>query len=165
MPSMTRTRRLVISGLGVTALTAVFGAMTLPSSPTSFAMPTLDRSGSTPTPTMADDMPGMDMSSDSPSTSGYPGPTDIPETKPTTPAPDQGGGEMSGDMPGMDMPGDEHDHGSSPEVVSNRPLAPVLGTFGGGTSAVMITAGFLRRRDRVASAAKQAARAARKAAK
>jgi len=170
---------------------AVVAMMTFPSKPTtSVAGQSLTSSGDTQG--MSSDMPGMDMgpgSSDVPEAdptpaatpdpgSGampgmtgdmngmdmYPVPKDIPATKPT-PAPDHGGGEMSGDMPGMDMPGSEHDHGSTPAVASDRPLAPVLGTFGGGTSAVMLTAGFLRRRDRSASTAKQAARAARKAQK
>jgi hypothetical protein len=59
------------------------------------------------------------------------------------------------------MPGMSGVDGHSETAVASRPLAPVLGTFGGGTSAVMLTAGFLRRKDRAAGAAKQAARAAR----
>lgn len=61
---------------------------------------------------------------------------------------------MSGDMPGMSG-GDGH----SEAAVANRPLTPVLGTFGGGTSAVMLAAGLLRRRDRARDLAKKAGRA------
>jgi hypothetical protein len=112
--------------------------------------PTSD-SGSGDMPGMTGDMPGMDM---------YPVPKDIPAAKPT---PDP----HSSDMPGMsgDMPGMSGEDGHSETTVKDRPLAPVLGTFGGGTSAVMITACFLRRRDRATGAAKQAARAARRAQK
>jgi hypothetical protein len=108
-------------------------------------MPGMDMSGSTstPTPTMAADMPGMDMSGSTP-----------------TPTP-----SSSGDMPGMDMPGMDHEHGNTAESAQPRPLAPVLGTFGGGTSAVLLGAGFLRRKDRAASLAKKATRLARKAEK
>ena len=94
-----------------------------------------------PTPSMAADMPGMDMSG----------------TEPTpTPTP-----SMAADMPGMDMSGG-HEHGATTESVSARPLAPVLGTFGGGTSAVLLAAGFLRRKDRAANQARNAATAARR---
>ena len=84
----------------------------------------------------------------------------------STPSPTSSS-DMPG-MPGMDSgSGDEHgqspDHASAGEVAPPRPLAPVLGTFGGGTAAVMLTAGFLRRRDRARDQAKKAARAARRA--
>jgi hypothetical protein len=92
----------------------------------------------TPPAEMPQDMPGMDMSVSSPA--------------PTT--------EMPQDMPGMDMPGDSHGHGDATGASSNRPLAPVLGTFGGATSAVLLTAGMLRRKDRAADLAKRAARLA-----
>ncbi len=82
----------------------------------------------------------MDMSASSP--------------EPTIPA------DMPPDMPGMDMPGDSHGHGDATGASSNRPLAPVLGTFGGATSAVLLTAGMLRRKDRAADLAKRAARLA-----
>ena len=106
---------------------------------------------------MPSDMPGMDMSGtdhgsgDAPATSAPPG--------------------SSGEMPGMDMgSGDTHGtdsgHSSMAEDASTvRPLVPVLGTFGGGTSAVLLAAGFLRRKDRIRNRAKAAARAARKGAK
>jgi len=109
-------------------------------------MPGMDMSGATtapaapvptPTPTgMPTDMPGMDMSGSSP--------------EPTIPA----------DMPGMDMTGDGHSHDGTTGASGHRPLAPVLGTFGGATSAVMLTAGMMRRKDRAADLAKQAARLA-----
>ena len=85
------------------------------------------------------DMPGMDMGGSSP--------------EPTIPA------EMPPDMPGMDMTGDSH--GAS----ASRPLAPVLGTFGGATSVVFFAAGLMRRKDRAASLVKKAARIAGRAKK
>ncbi|MGV8910959.1 MAG: hypothetical protein ACOH1Y_18470 [Propionicimonas sp.] len=106
----------------------------------------MDMSGSTPAPTgpteMPTDMPGMDMSG-------------------STPAP-TGSTEMPTDMPGMEMHG-SHGEAAVPEGI--RPLAPVMGTFGGGTAAVLLTAGFLRRKDRAASLAKKSARAAHTTAK
>jgi len=68
----------------------------------------------------------------------------------------------SGDSPGVEMPGG-HEEAAAPEAI--RPLVPVMGTFGGGTAVVLLTAGLLRRKDRAASQAKQAARAARRSAK
>jgi len=87
---------------------------------------------------------------------------------------------MSGDMAGMDhgsaavpksapsltmsseMPGMTPDHGNTAKMAPDRPLAPVLGTFGVGSSAVMLTAGLMRRRDSNRSRAREAARAARR---
>ena len=74
------------------------------------------------------------------------------------------------DMPGMthehgsgDSPWNQpHDHGTA-AAPQDRPLALVLGTFGGGTSAVLLSAGFLRRKDRARAQARQAARAASRA--
>jgi uncharacterized protein involved in copper resistance len=89
---------------------------------------------------MDPDMPGMDMSGSTP-------------PKPT---------------PGMDpnMPGMSHDeHGEAAGAAADRPLAPVLGTFGGGSAAVLLTAGMLRRRERAASSARKAVRAAGRAQK
>jgi len=68
-------------------------------------------------------------------------------------------------MPGMDMTGDSHGHGSEAEADTKRPLAPVLGTFGGGSAAVLLTAGMLRRKDRAAALAKKAACMAGRASK
>jgi hypothetical protein len=71
---------------------------------------------------------------------------------------------MDPEMPGMDMPGGSHDeHGEGTEAVVDRPLLPVLGTFGGGSAAVLLTAGMLRRKDRAANLAKKAARASGRA--
>jgi hypothetical protein len=102
-------------------------------------------------------------------------------TQPSSTTHDHGAGADMPDMP--DMPGMTHtqDSGDSPwkthddtgtaahthggTAAQPRPLAPVLGTFGGGTSAVLLTAGFLRRKDRAASQVKQAARAARRSRK
>ena len=92
-------------------------------------------------------------------------------------------GQMN--MPGMDMPEAEHDSGKAPEpghdsaempgmehgagdtaaAAEDRPIGPVLGTFGGGSAAVLLTAGIMRRRDRAATLAKKAARAAGRAQK
>jgi hypothetical protein len=94
---------------------------------------------------MPPDMPGMDMGGSSP--------------EPTIPAP------MPPDMPGMDMTGDTHSNGGATGSAAKRPLAPVLGTFGGASSAVLLTAGMLRRKDRAASLAKKAARIAGRAKK
>lgn len=119
---------------------------------------------STPAPAGQGEMPGMDMSG--------------MDTSGSTPAP-----AGNGEMPGMDMPEAEHgsgdasdsghgsgdmpgmDHADSAGASSNRPLAPVLGTFGGGSAAVLLTAGMMRRKDRAASLAKKAARAAGRAEK
>jgi hypothetical protein len=101
------------------------------------------------------DMPGMDM----PGMDHGSGDATASQPQPTPSA------EMPQDMPGMDMPGAEHRHGDTAEAAPVRPLAPVLGTFGGGTTAVLLAAGLLRRKDRAASQAKDATRLARKASK
>ena len=169
MTSMTGTRRIVISAVAVAA--AMFVAvMMLASRSTSSAMdgssPPNASSGDMPgmampgmdmaTPTPSGDMQGMDMSG----MDHGPGDATASSPPPTS----------SGDMPGMDMPGMDSGsgdaHRTSPglemagESASARPIAPVLGTFGGGTSAVLFAAGFLRRKDRAASRAKKATRLA-----
>jgi hypothetical protein len=63
------------------------------------------------------------------------------------------------------MPGDSHEHGGTTGTAAKRPLAPVLGTFGGASSAVLLSAGMLRRKDRAAGLAKKAARIAGRAKK
>jgi hypothetical protein len=64
------------------------------------------------------------------------------------------------------MSGTSHDeHGATTGDTVHRPLVPVLGTFGGGSAAVLLTAGILRRKDRATSLAKKAARAAGRAKK
>jgi hypothetical protein len=88
---------------------------------------------------MPQDMPGMDMSGGS-------------SPAPSAPA-------MSPDMPGMDM------GGSSTGAAANRPLAPVLGTFGGATAAILFTASMIRRKDLAAGLAKRAARISGRAGK
>jgi hypothetical protein len=114
--------------------------------PTTMAqdMPGMDMSGSSPTPpppsaAMPQDMPGMDLSGGS-------------SPAPSAPA-------MSPDMPGMDM------SGSSTGAAANRPLAPVLGTFGGATAAILFTASMIRRKDLAAGLAKRAARISGRAGK
>ena len=119
-------------------------------------MPGMDMSGSSPAPTeapMPQDMPGMDMGGSTPATTETPMPQDMPGmdmggSSPEPTIPDN----MSPDMPGMDMGG--HTHGAA----AHRPLAPVLGTFGGGTAAVLLSAGMLRRKDQAADLVKKAAR-------
>lgn len=133
------TSRTVISSVAVAV--AIFAAvMAFESRSTSF-----DEAGSAQSNSssggMAADMPGMDMSG----TESTPTPTPTPS--------------MAADMPGMDMSGD-HEHATT--AASARPLAPVLGTFGGGTSAVLLAAGFLRRKERAANQARKAAIAARR---
>jgi hypothetical protein len=118
-------------------------------------MPGMDMSGGSPAPTeapMPQDMPGMDMGGSTPAPTGAPIPQDMPGMdmgggSPAPAAPDN----MPPDMPGMDMGGSPHG------AAANRPLAPVLGTFGGGAAAVLLTAGMLRRKDQAAGLAKKAA--------
>jgi hypothetical protein len=119
------------------------------------------------------EMEGMDMSGTDH------GSGDVTETSPTA-------AHGSGEMEGMDMSGTDHgtsdkpdadhgsgqmpgmspqEHGKTAEEVVDRPLAPVLGTFGGGTAAVMLTAGLLRRRDRAQSQTKKHAHADRRSQK
>jgi hypothetical protein len=152
MASINGTRRIVISTVGLAAASVVTGAMMVVSVQTASATPTLTHgstvvSESSPAPTMDPDMPGMDMGGSTPAEAPAPAPT------------------MDPDMPGMDMPGMDHEHGGAAEVAAHRPLAPVLGTFGGGSAAVLLTAGMLRRKDRAASLAKRAARLAGRAKK
>jgi hypothetical protein len=120
-----------------------------------------------PPPTPSGDMPGMDMSGMDMSGSA---PTTAPEDHGEMPGMDMSGSTptptttMDPEMPGMDMPGGSHDeHGEGTEAVVDRPLLPVLGTFGGGSAAVLLTAGMLRRKDRAATLAKKAARASGRA--
>jgi hypothetical protein len=128
-------------------------------------MPGMDMSGSSPAPTnppaMPQDMPGMDMSGSSPAPTNPPAmPQDMPgmDMSGSSPAPTNPPA-MPQDMPGMDM------SGSSSGAAVHRPLAPVLGTFGGGTAAVLLTAGMMRRKDLDLSLAKKAARIAGRAQK
>ena len=76
----------------------------------------------------------------------------------STPTPTSPAG-MPADMPGMDM------SGTTTGAAAHRPLAPVLGTFGGGTAAVLLTANMIRRKDLARRLAKQAARIAGRAGK
>jgi len=159
MARRTGTSRTVISSVAVAF--AIFAAvMAFESRSTSF-----DEAGSAQSNSssggMAADMPGMDMSGTQPT------PTPVPSMAPDMPGMDMSGTQptptpaasMAPDMPGMDMSGD-HEHATT--AASARPLAPVLGTFGGGTSAVLLAAGFLRRRDRAANQARKAAITARR---
>ena len=121
---------------------------------------------SSPWPSMAGDMPGMDHGDGH---GGSPAPAasaDSPwntHDDSGTGAHEHGSGDSpakaddhgSGSMPGMD-------HGTAAAAAPDRPLAPVLGTFGGASSAIMFSAVFLRRKDRAQRQARQAARAARR---
>jgi hypothetical protein len=164
-------RRFGIASVGATvAATAAFGSLMLTSdqeasaaAPVSAAsVPAglgFDDPPAPPNPNdMPQDMPGMDMSG-----GGSPEPAPPADMPPDMPGMDMSGGgspeptippDMPPDMPGMDMTGDSHGHGAA----GKKPLAPVLGTFGGATSAVLLSAGMLRRKDRALSLAKKASR-------
>ena len=136
MARRTGTTRTLISSVAVAV--AIFAAvMAFESRSMSFDEAGSAQSNSSSGGMAGMNMPGMDMSGSDP-----------------TPTP-----SMAADMPGMDMSGD-HEHATT--AASARPLAPVLGTFGGGTSAVLLTAGFLRRKDRAANQARKAATTARR---
>ena len=146
MARRTGTTRTLISSVAVAV--AIFAAvMAFESRSTSFDEAGSAQSNSGSGGMAGMNMPGMDMSGSDPT----PTPTPTPS--------------MAADMPGMDMSGAGHEHGATTESVSARPLAPVLGTFGGGTSAVLLAAGFLRRKDRAANQAREAATAARRSRK
>ncbi len=83
----------------------------------------------------------------------------------SSPSPTASGEEHGTEHGSADKPGADSGHGDTAAVATDRPVAAVLGTFGGASSAVMLSAAFLRRRDRAISLAKQADRAARKAQK
>ena len=180
MKNITGARRIVISAV-VLAVAGVVAVMMLASRPASSDMAGMagmdhgsgDAHASSSSPSGSGDMPGMDMSGmDMSGGASTPTPTPTPSMAADMPGMDMSGTEptptptptpsMAADMPGMDMSGD-HEHATT--AASARPLAPVLGTFGGGTSAVLLAAGFLRRKDRIANQAKQAARATRRSAK
>jgi len=174
-------RRIGVASVGATvAATAILGSLILTSHQEASAAATVSaaavpaglRSDTSPTPTnpaeMPMDMPGMDMGGGS-SPAPTP-PADMPQNmpgmdmggstpEPTTPA------NMPPEMPGMDMPGDSHEHGGETGTATKRPLAPVLGTFGGASSAVLLSAGMMRRKDRALNLAKKAARVAGRAGK
>ena len=164
-PGWRRRIRVVSVGTAAAAI-AVLGSLTLTSHQESSAatltsaaaVPLAVRSGSSPTPAstagMPADMPGMDMSGSTPTPAPSASmPADMPGmdmsggSSPATSAP-----AMSPDMPGMDM------SGSSTGAGASRPLAPVLGTFGGATAATLFAAGMVRRKDLAADLAKKAAR-------
>ena len=146
MARRTGTSRTLISSVGVAV--AIFAAvMAFESRSMSFDEAGSAQSNSSSGGMAGMNMPGMDMSGSDPAPEPTPTPTPTPS--------------MAADMPGMDMSGG-HEHGATTESVSARPLAPVLGTFGGGTSAVLLAAGFLRRKDRAANQARNAATAARR---
>ena len=125
--------------------------------------------GSSPSPAMSGDMPGMDhgsadvpASSPSPTSPGHvhgtePGSAHGPASSPSPTSP----AHVHGTEPGSDVPGAGSPHGKTEGPAPERPVAAVLGTFGGASSAVLLSAGFLRRKDRARNQVKQAARAAR----
>src|SRR5665647_3557253 len=116
MARRTGTSRTVISSVGVAV--AIFAAvMAFESRSMSFDEAGSAQSNSSSGGMAGMNMPGMDMSGSDPTPAPTPTPTPTPS--------------MAADMPGMDMSGG-HEHGATTESVSARPLAPVLGTFGGG---------------------------------
>ncbi len=156
------TRTIVASFIGLIVATAVVAVVVLTSRPTSSAHTSESLASSSVGSGMdhgSEDMGGM---------TDHDG-GDVPATSPTVePSADHTHG--SGDVPRMTNHDAADVPATSPRIdpghagaTADRPLAPVLGTFGGGASAVMLSAGFLRRRDKARAAAKQAARAARKA--
>src|SRR5664280_455783 len=170
-PGWRRRIRVVSVGTAVAAI-AVLGSLTLPSHQESSAatpisaaaIPVAVGSDTSPTPAstaaMPADMPGMDMSGSTPTP---PPPASMPADMPgmdmsggSSPAPSAPA--MSPGMPGMDM-------GGSSTGAATRPLAPVLGTFGGATAVVLFTASMMRRKDLAAGLAKRAARIAGRAKK
>jgi hypothetical protein len=175
-------RRCGVASVGATfAATAVLGSLMLTSHQGASAAAPVSAAGVTaglgfddpPVPTgapeMPMDMPGMDMSGGS--SPEPPPPAEMPQDMPGM---DMGGGSspeptipapMPPDMPGMDMTGDSHGHDDATGASGHRPLTPVLGTFGGATSAVLLTAGMMRRKDRAASLVKKASRIAGRAKK
>src|SRR5664279_6288929 len=161
--SLTLTSHQVSSAATLTSAAAVPVAVGSDTSPTPAStagmpadMPGMDMSGSAPAPTasMPADMPGMDMSGTDPTPAPtFSMPADMPGMDMSggnSPAPS--GPAMSPDMPGMDM------SGSSTGAAASRPLAPVLGTFGGASAAVLLTAGMMRRKNLAADLIKKAAR-------
>ena len=172
-------RRGMVIAAGVLSAVALMLASASPSIAATRAGLSLD--GSTPSPTVSGEMPGMDHGAGHGSATSAPPAAATPTTSadempgmdhgaghgPATPAPSA----TSGEMPGMDH-GAGEESGTDPghsstagEPAPDRPIVPVLGTFGGGTSAVLLAAGFLRHRDRLRNQAKAAARAARRSAK
>ena len=162
MTSSTGSRSVFYSGVVLVGAGAVFGAMMFVFSPTSSAAfpaaPQLPAHTNTAPVGMAD-MPGMDhrpggMATGSPSPTTTDSPWKAHDDSESKPHSHGSGG----------VPGTSHPHGAPAKPV-DRPLAPVLGVFGGGTSAVMLSAGLLRHRDRARSHAKQAVRDARRSQK
>src|SRR6185436_7229182 len=125
---------------------ALFGVMMFAFSPTSSAFPAAPPfpAHTTAAPGGMGDMPGMDHGPGGMATS--------------TPSPT---GSADSPWKPHDHSSGDHTHGAPAKAV-DRPLAPVLGVFGGGASAVMVSAGLLRRKDRARSQARQAARAVRR---
>ena len=178
----------VFAVLMLTNLTSV-PTSSAPAAQSSGEMPGMDHgagqvpaSSPPPAPTGAvpsGEMPGMDHGASTPATTpargsagGWPEKTHEHGSAGDSPAKaDQHGSagdspakadeHGSGEMPGMDMPGDSGEHGDAPAADVQRPLVPVLGAFGGGTAAVLLTAGMMRSKDRKRLQARQAARAAR----
>jgi hypothetical protein len=121
-------------------------------------------------PTSTDEHGSMDMDMEMPTTSPHEhgsgeattSPHEHGSGEPTTSPDEHGSDDMPGMTPGEKMSGG---HGDTDKAAVVRPLVPVLGTFGGGAAAVMLTAGVIRRKDQAKNAAKDAARAARRSQK
>ena len=141
-------RRIRVASVSATVgAIAVMGSLMLTSNQQSSAATVVSaaavsvRAGSdNPVPSTADmpaDMAGMDMSGSTPT--------------PTA--------SMPAGMAGMDM------SGSSSGAPAHRPLAPVLGTFGGASAAILLAASMMRRKALAADLAKKAARISGRAGK
>jgi hypothetical protein len=141
-------RRIRVASVSATVgAIAVMGSLMLTSNQQSSAATVVSaaavsvRAGSdNPVPSTADmpaGMAGMDMSGSTPT--------------PTA--------SMPAGMAGMDM------SGSSSGAPAHRPLAPVLGTFGGASAAILFAASMMRRKALAADLAKKAARISGRAGK
>src|ERR1035437_5379131 len=141
-------RRIRVASVSATVgAIAVMGSLMLTSNQQSSAATVLSaaavsvRSGSdNPAPSTADmpaDRAGMDMSGSTPT--------------PTA--------SMPAGMAGVDM------SGGSSGAPAPRPLAPVLGTFGGASAAILLAASMMRRKALAADLAKKAARISGRAGK
>jgi hypothetical protein len=144
----TRRRMMLILVAVLVASSAVVASVVLASRPMSTDMVGMgpasgSSAGISPAPAMSETMPGMSHGSAAPTSS----PTQTSSADSPWKTHDHSGAGA-------------HSHGSAVTVAPDRPLAAVLGTFGAGTSAVLLTAGSMRHRGRARNQATKAARAA-----
>jgi hypothetical protein len=165
-------RCLAVVAAGFLALAGAVALAVFPTAVTSAAAPRPVAVSTASTPAPGDqEMPGMDMSEadrvagDTPASVPVPTLSGWPEETHqhgSGDSPAKADDHGSGEMPGMGTPGGGHDHGDATVTAVNRPLAQVLGTFGGGTAVVLVTAAMMRRKDRDRLEIREAARAARR---